>query len=102
MTFRRPKIPAHELPAKPSWLIGRDDVKSDIIKSVLAGKPVIILGSGGIGKTTLALAVLHDEEVAEKYNCRYFVSCRALHPLTSYLPNLPRCSEYHKRCRINI
>ncbi|KIM79334.1 hypothetical protein PILCRDRAFT_791896 [Piloderma croceum F 1598] len=58
-------IPQHKLPAKPSRLIGRDNVKSEVIKSIVDGKPVIILGSGGIGKTTLALAVLHDDQVAK-------------------------------------
>ncbi|KAI0038287.1 hypothetical protein FA95DRAFT_1664847, partial [Auriscalpium vulgare] len=36
----------------------------------------VILGAGGIGKTTLALAILHHPTVVHKFNERiYFVSC---------------------------
>jgi len=87
-TFFSVDIPQHELPANPSRLIGRDDVKSEVIKSILDAKPVIILGSGGIGKTTLALAVLHDDQVVEVYNCRYFVSCDGMTSIDLLLAEL--------------
>jgi hypothetical protein len=38
---------------------------------------VAILGSGGMGKTTLALAALHSSDVERKYEHRYFVSCES-------------------------
>jgi predicted ATPase len=55
---------------------------------VIEAKPVIILGSGGIGKTTLALAVLHDDEVAKKYSYRYFVSCDGITSMDLLLTEL--------------
>ena len=55
---------------------------------MLEAKPVIILGSGGIGKTTLALAVLHDDQVAEKYSQRYFVSCDGITSIDLLLTEL--------------
>ncbi|KAJ7095540.1 hypothetical protein C8R44DRAFT_950963, partial [Mycena epipterygia] len=38
---------------------------------------VIILGPGGIGKTSLAAAALHQPDVLAKYSCRYFVPCHS-------------------------
>lgn len=42
------------------------------------GARMVILGPGGIGKTSLATAVLHDPDVTEKYadQC-YFISCHS-------------------------
>ncbi|KAJ7754758.1 P-loop containing nucleoside triphosphate hydrolase protein, partial [Mycena olivaceomarginata] len=34
-----------------------------------------ILGAGGMGKTSLAKAVLHHADVTSKYECRFFVPC---------------------------
>ena len=50
-------LPLHELPPKPSWVVGRDSEKSDVIESVLAGEPVVILDSG-ISKTLNVLIIL--------------------------------------------
>jgi replication-associated recombination protein RarA len=38
---------------------------------------VAILGPGGIGKTSLARAVLHHPDVTRKHEHRFFVSCEA-------------------------
>jgi CO dehydrogenase nickel-insertion accessory protein CooC1 len=38
---------------------------------------VAILGPGGMGKTTLATAVLHDPVIMQKYPIQYFVSCES-------------------------
>lgn len=38
---------------------------------------VAILGPGGMGKTSLALTVLHYPLVTEKYNHRHFISCES-------------------------
>jgi hypothetical protein len=75
LEFFSVEIPHHELPPTPLRLIGRDQVKAEIIKFVLNSKPVIILGSGGIGKTSLALTVLNDNQVIKVYKDRYFLSC---------------------------
>jgi KaiC/GvpD/RAD55 family RecA-like ATPase len=41
------------------------------------GARVAIIGGGGMGKTTLALAALHHEDVEGKYPQRHFVSCES-------------------------
>ncbi|KAJ7246478.1 hypothetical protein C8J57DRAFT_1081511, partial [Mycena rebaudengoi] len=38
---------------------------------------IAILGAGGMGKTSLATAVLHDPQVEAKYSQRYFVPCHS-------------------------
>jgi GTPase SAR1 family protein len=38
---------------------------------------IAILGPGGIGKTTLAQAILHNQDILAKYGQRYFVSCES-------------------------
>ncbi|KAG6815279.1 hypothetical protein H0H87_003350, partial [Tephrocybe sp. NHM501043] len=58
-------------------MIGRDEEKSQVIGTLLHKFParIAILGAGGMGKTTLALSVLHDPEIANRFPSRYFVSC---------------------------
>ena len=41
------------------------------------GARVAILGSGGMGKTSLALAALHHADVEENYPHHHFVSCES-------------------------
>ena len=38
---------------------------------------VAIIGSGGMGKTTLALAALHHPDVETQYPLHHFVSCES-------------------------
>ncbi|KAJ7707044.1 P-loop containing nucleoside triphosphate hydrolase protein, partial [Mycena metata] len=65
------------LPAKPKIFHGRESELTDILKLFYQGTPKIaILGAGGMGKTSLASAVQHDEEVTIKYQGnRFFVAC---------------------------
>ncbi|KAG6855521.1 hypothetical protein H0H87_001612, partial [Tephrocybe sp. NHM501043] len=58
-------------------MIERDQQKSEVIGAFLHQWParIAILGAGGMGKTTLALSVLHKQMVAGRYPSRYFISC---------------------------
>ncbi|KAJ7067482.1 hypothetical protein C8F01DRAFT_968240, partial [Mycena amicta] len=47
-----------------------------IIEQLLQESPrIVILGPGGIGKTSVASAALHDELVIAQYPTRYFIPC---------------------------
>jgi len=49
----------HNLPARLGRMIGRDDTAHEISSRLLATRFVTIVGTGGIGKTTVAVAVAH-------------------------------------------
>ncbi|KAJ7471133.1 hypothetical protein FB451DRAFT_1368231 [Mycena latifolia] len=63
----------------PSQIFHGRDIELNHLIATLLSKPAcgVILGPGGMGKTTLATAALHHPAVLEKYDCRYFISCEA-------------------------
>ncbi|KAG6855206.1 hypothetical protein H0H87_006844, partial [Tephrocybe sp. NHM501043] len=77
MTLDPPFVYKSVLPQQPELMVGRDEEKSRVIETLLHKPParLIILGAGGMGKTTLALSVLHDPVIIDRYPSRYFVSC---------------------------
>ncbi|KAK0245064.1 hypothetical protein EDD85DRAFT_895382 [Armillaria nabsnona] len=65
-------------PPTPAVFIGRDDLVQEGIANLLADSPhsIIIMGFGGMGKTSLALRILNDAAVQAKYEAyRYFIPC---------------------------
>ena len=66
------------LPAYPSIFHGRDRELSEVVTTLKSDSArVAILGAGGMGKTSLAIAALHDPDIAKKFNSRYFVPCQS-------------------------
>ncbi|KAJ7768489.1 hypothetical protein B0H16DRAFT_1366152, partial [Mycena metata] len=65
------------LPAEPKIFHGRESELADILKHFEQSTPrIAILGAGGMGKTSLAQAVLHHEEIVTKYQGnQLFVAC---------------------------
>jgi Cdc6-like AAA superfamily ATPase len=65
------------LPSEPKIFHGRDSELSDILQLFEQTTPrIAILGAGGMGKTSLAQAVVHHAEVTVRYNqLRFFVAC---------------------------
>ncbi|KAF8189087.1 hypothetical protein K438DRAFT_1936075 [Mycena galopus ATCC 62051] len=66
------------LPAKPKIFHGRESELDKIIK-LLSQQParIAILGGGGMGKTSLARAVLHHPSTSAKFEHRFFVSAES-------------------------
>ncbi|KAK0484688.1 hypothetical protein IW261DRAFT_1331202 [Armillaria novae-zelandiae] len=65
-------------PPAPSVFLGRDNLVQEGIANLLADSPhsIIIMGFGGMGKTSLALRILNDKAVQAKYGAhRYFIPC---------------------------
>lgn len=63
------------LPSKPKIFYGRESELEDIIKVLNQDLPrIAILGGGGMGKTTLAKAVLHHPDISTKFQHRFFVN----------------------------
>ncbi|KAJ6555196.1 hypothetical protein DFH09DRAFT_923996, partial [Mycena vulgaris] len=74
------------LPPQPKIFHGRDSELRNIVASLLPGPAnVAILGAGGIGKTTLSIATLHDQGVVAAYRHRHFVSCESAHSYTALM-----------------
>ncbi|KAJ7721099.1 hypothetical protein B0H14DRAFT_587654 [Mycena olivaceomarginata] len=65
------------LPSEPKIFHGRESELSAIIDLFNTTIPrIAILGAGGMGKTSLARAVLHQAEIAARYaQNRFFVAC---------------------------
>ncbi|KZV59882.1 hypothetical protein PENSPDRAFT_694758 [Peniophora sp. CONT] len=79
------------LPPPPAIFHGRAQDVDHIVNLILDKPParVAILGSGGIGKTSIALAVLHRSELEELYgDGRFFMSCEAVTSVEGILREL--------------
>jgi hypothetical protein len=63
------------LPSVPSPFFGRDHLIAHITELLLKRRHITLFGPGGIGKTSLAKAIIHDSVIAERFQGRrYFVS----------------------------
>ncbi|KAJ7843419.1 hypothetical protein B0H14DRAFT_3689461 [Mycena olivaceomarginata] len=66
------------LPSKPKIFYGREsEVKNIMTMLSQASSRIAILGGGGMGKTSLAKAVLHHPDTSAKFQHRFFVSAEA-------------------------
>ncbi|KAJ7239115.1 P-loop containing nucleoside triphosphate hydrolase protein, partial [Mycena rebaudengoi] len=65
------------LPASPKIFHGRESELRDVVNVLQDSARVAILGTGGMGKTSLATAALHNPQVEAKYSHRYFVPCHS-------------------------
>jgi Cdc6-like AAA superfamily ATPase len=66
------------LPSKPKIFHGRESEMEHIRKILSQESPrVAILGGGGMGKTSLARAVLHHPDTSAKFEDRFFVSAES-------------------------
>jgi len=70
-----------DLPANPAVFYGREELMASIVRLLLLDKTshIPLLGPGGIGKTSVAAAIVNHDEVKAKFeNRRMFVSCEGL------------------------
>ncbi|KAH7102277.1 hypothetical protein BKA62DRAFT_829384 [Auriculariales sp. MPI-PUGE-AT-0066] len=66
------------IPPRPSHFFGRGDEAQAVLRGILVDHPahVGILGGPGMGKTTLALNVLHDPQVKKRFGINvFFIPC---------------------------
>src|ERR1700712_3886954 len=81
------------LPPWPKIFHGRESELQDVVKILIQNSArVAILGTGGMGKTSLAAAAIHNPQVETKYSCQYFVPCHST----------PTCNELVSAIAIHI
>src|ERR1700712_3090983 len=66
------------LPPHPKIFHGRESELQDVVKILIQNSAwIAILGTGGMGKTSLAAAAIHNPQVEAKYCHQYFVPCHS-------------------------
>ncbi|KAG2109053.1 uncharacterized protein F5147DRAFT_760854 [Suillus discolor] len=72
-----------EPPSRPSMFYGRDDLVAELTALIVNGEHIALIGPGGMGKSSLAKAILHEPLIIEKFpDRRFFVTYDGLDPST--------------------
>ncbi|KAG0691721.1 hypothetical protein DFH29DRAFT_840660, partial [Suillus ampliporus] len=70
-------------PPRPSMFYGRQDLVAELTDLVVNDEHIALIGPGGMGKSSLAKAILNEPHVTKKFgDRRFFVTYDGLDPLS--------------------